>query len=206
MIKRVAIGFERYGWRTPFFMLAEATRPARALAQGLRRTRLRLFAQGSIHPSVRIEEDVFVSPRGKLRIDEDVFIGRRATLEIAALSGAGIEIGARTWISHDCHMSCSTRITIAPDVLIGEFCSIRDTTHKHEAGPTVSFREQGDSTGPITIESGVWVGRGVLILAPPEGLTIGRDSIIAANSVVRGNVPPCTIWGGAPARKLRDRV
>ena len=204
MMKRLVKGFERYGWRTPVFALASA-RPAHALAEELRRLRIRLFAQGTVHPSVRIEEDVYVTPRGKLQIGEQTFIGRRAVFEISALSEFGIEIGARAWVSHDCHIACSTRITIADDVLIGEFCSIRDASHNHEAGPSVVIREQGYTSAPIVIESGVWLGRGVLVLASKRPLTIGRDSIIAANSVVRCDVPPRTIWGGVPARKLRDR-
>lgn len=37
------------------------------------------------------------------------------------------------------------------------------------------------------------------------GVTIGKGAIIAAGAVVTQNVPPCEIWGGVPAKKIRDR-
>ena len=38
-----------------------------------------------------------------------------------------------------------------------------------------------------------------------SGVTIGTGAIIAAGSVVTKDVPSCEIWGGNPARKIRDR-
>lgn len=48
----------------------------------------------------------------------------------------------------------------------------------------------------------VWIGHGAIILA---GVRIGQGAIIAAGSVVTKDVPPCEVWGGNPARKLKDR-
>jgi acetyltransferase-like isoleucine patch superfamily enzyme len=53
-----------------------------------------------------------------------------------------------------------------------------------------------------TIEADVWVGYGAIIMA---GVRIGRGTIIAAGAVVTQDVPAYEIWGGIPARKLRDR-
>ena len=36
-------------------------------------------------------------------------------------------------------------------------------------------------------------------------MKIARGAIVAAGSVVTKDVPPCEIWGGNPARKIRDR-
>ena len=38
-----------------------------------------------------------------------------------------------------------------------------------------------------------------------SGVTIGRGSIVAAGAVVTKSIPPCEIWGGNPAAKLKDR-
>jgi len=52
------------------------------------------------------------------------------------------------------------------------------------------------------IEDDVWVGYNATILA---GVTIGKGSIIAAGALVISDIPACEIWGGIPAKKLKDR-
>ena len=52
------------------------------------------------------------------------------------------------------------------------------------------------------VEDDVWIGHGAIILA---GVQIGKGSIVAAGSVVTKDIPPCEIWGGNPAKKIKDR-
>ena len=59
----------------------------------------------------------------------------------------------------------------------------------------------GDN-GITIIEDDVWIGTAAIIMS---GVTIGRGSIVAAGSVVTKDIPSCEIWGGVPARKIRDR-
>lgn len=55
---------------------------------------------------------------------------------------------------------------------------------------------------PVVIEEDVWCGANVTIL---KGVTIGKGSVIAAGAVVTKNVGEYEIWGGVPARKLKNR-
>lgn len=48
----------------------------------------------------------------------------------------------------------------------------------------------------------VWVGYGAIIL---RGVTIGDGAIVASGAVITKDVPPFEIWGGTPARRIRDR-
>lgn len=54
----------------------------------------------------------------------------------------------------------------------------------------------------IVIENDVWIGYGSIILS---GVKIGRGSIVAAGSVVTKDIDEYSIYGGVPARKLRER-
>lgn len=53
-----------------------------------------------------------------------------------------------------------------------------------------------------TIGRDAWLGRGVTVMA---GVDVGEGAVVAAGSVVTKDVPPYEIWGGVPARRIRDR-
>jgi acetyltransferase-like isoleucine patch superfamily enzyme len=53
---------------------------------------------------------------------------------------------------------------------------------------------------PTTIKRGTWVAPGSIILA---GVTIGKNSIVGAGSVVIRDVDPYTIVGGNPAKLIK---
>lgn len=64
----------------------------------------------------------------------------------------------------------------------------------------IEKRQENDL--PIVIEDGVWCGANVTIL---KGVTIGKDSIVAAGAVVTKSFPPYSIIGGVPAKLLKKR-
>ena len=59
-----------------------------------------------------------------------------------------------------------------------------------------------DNKGDIIIGNDVWIGYEAFIMA---GVHIGDGAVIAARAVVTKDVPPYTIVGGTPARKIRMR-
>jgi acetyltransferase-like isoleucine patch superfamily enzyme len=58
------------------------------------------------------------------------------------------------------------------------------------------------SKGNIVIGNDVWIGAKVLILS---GSTIGDGAVVAAGSVIAGNVEPYTIVCGNPFRAIKKR-
>ena len=52
----------------------------------------------------------------------------------------------------------------------------------------------------IVVESDVWIGRNVTLLA---GVTLGRGCTIAAGAVVSRSTPPYSVCGGVPARFIK---
>lgn len=59
-----------------------------------------------------------------------------------------------------------------------------------------------DHKGDIVLGNDVWIGYEAVVLA---GVHIGDGAIVAARSVVTGDVPPYAIVGGAPAGIIRWR-
>ena len=47
----------------------------------------------------------------------------------------------------------------------------------------------------------MWIGAGATIIG---GVTVGENAVVAAGSVVTGDVPPNTLVGGNPARVIRS--
>jgi acetyltransferase-like isoleucine patch superfamily enzyme len=59
------------------------------------------------------------------------------------------------------------------------------------------------SGGPIVIGDRAWISFRATIL---PGVTIGEGAVVAANSVVTKDVPPFTVVGGIPAKKIGERT
>jgi len=66
---------------------------------------------------------------------------------------------------------------------------------------THEFNQRHQRFGKVKIGENVLVGGFSIIRS---GVRIGDNSVISLNSVVVGDVPPNEIWGGNPAKKLRD--
>ena len=64
------------------------------------------------------------------------------------------------------------------------------------------YNWKGIDSGPVRIGDDVWVGYGAIILS---GVQIGNGAIIAAGALVVKDVESYTIYGGVPAKKIKDR-
>lgn len=89
-------------------------------------------------------------------------------------------------------------VTLSRDViLLTHDYSIRNAINAFEENPE---NAKYKFLKPIAIGDNVFVGARAVIL---PGTEIGDDVIIGAGAVVKGKVPPKTVfWGGAPARQL----
>jgi acetyltransferase-like isoleucine patch superfamily enzyme len=89
-------------------------------------------------------------------------------------------------------------IRIGNNVLVGANAVVTDFDW-HSMDP------QNRNTGPILskeiiIEDNVWIGANAMIL---KGVTIGRNTVIGAGSVVTSNMPADAICAGNPCRMIR---
>lgn len=75
-------------------------------------------------------------------------------------------------------------------------------TYQADIGTTTHFDPFDESVDGIVIGNDVWIGENVTLA---HGVTIGDGAVIAANAVVTKSVPPFTVVGGVPARRIKDR-
>ncbi|MBB4288558.1 GT2 family glycosyltransferase/carbonic anhydrase/acetyltransferase-like protein (isoleucine patch superfamily) [Rhizobium leguminosarum] len=113
-------------------------------------------------------------------------------------AGSKISIGADSGISGATIVS-AVRISIGAEVLMGANVTIFDTDFHpiRPEGRRHSDVEADIKTAPVHIGDNVFIGTNALIL---RGTEIGRDSIVAAGAVVRGNFPAGAIIAGNPAK------
>jgi acetyltransferase-like isoleucine patch superfamily enzyme len=111
--------------------------------------------------------------------------------------GLNIRVGRRVFINQNCTLYDVAGISIGDGVMIGPNVSILTTSHPVEP----SERRAYIIGKPITIEDNVWIAAGVTVLG---GVTVGKNSVLAAGSVVTKDVSPNTLVGGNPATIIRS--
>lgn len=114
-----------------------------------------------------------------------------------------ITIGNNVVFNTDVHIGCVNSIHIGDNCLFASRIFITDHQHGEsdlQVNDIIRMNRHLISKGPIVIEDNVWVGEGVVIL--PQ-VTIGKNSIIGANSVVNKDVPPNCVVAGNPARIIK---
>ena len=125
-------------------------------------------------------------------------IGLNRRCMISAQRGATVSISNNSGFSATV-IAASKNITIGDRVLCGGNCTIVDTD-RHPILSDARARGESASAEPINIEDDVFIGMNCFIL---KGSHIGKGSVIAANSVVTGDIPSQVIAGGSPAKVIR---
>lgn len=118
------------------------------------------------------------------------------------LRNGRIEIGDYCGLSNVA-ITSGSHVRIGQHVMIGAGTKIYDTDFhpvSYEKRIIPGNPEENISTAPISIEDGVFIGAGSLIL---KGVTIGKHSVIGAGSVVTKSVPANEIWAGNPAKFIK---
>jgi acetyltransferase-like isoleucine patch superfamily enzyme len=77
-----------------------------------------------------------------------------------------------------------------------------DQNHGYE-DPDTPIGSQFPVNRPVSVGAGSWLGAGAIIL---PGTTIGRNVVVAAGSVVRGEVPDRCVVAGIPAKVVREHT
>jgi acetyltransferase-like isoleucine patch superfamily enzyme len=109
-----------------------------------------------------------------------------------------IKIGDNCYIGDCAYFDLSNEICIEDNVVIAGRVSIITHADCNRSEYLASFFPR--QSQQVRLCDGAWIGFQVSIHL---GVTVGHHSVIAANSLVRGNVEPKTVYAGIPAKKVR---
>ena len=126
-------------------------------------------------------------------IGENVIV----VLPLTLLRGNKVSIGDNSYINSNLNLVDDYTINIGKYCLIAPNVSI--TTTGHPVDP--ELRKTKMYTFPVDIEDNVWIGTGVIIL---PGVTIGKNSVIGAGSIVTKDIPSIVVAFGNPCKVVRE--
>lgn len=103
--------------------------------------------------------------------------------------GGVLKIGNNVGINSNCIISSHDNIEIGDNVEIGPNVCIYD--HDHDTKCEGGIKAGRFITSPVSVGNDTWIGANVVIL---RGTKIGNKCIIAAGSVVKGEIPDNSIY------------
>ena len=103
--------------------------------------------------------------------------------------GLRLDLAERVFVNQGCTFLDYAGIRLGSGVMVGP--KVTFTTMGHPVDP--DERRHFLTGAPIDVAENVWIGAGATIL---PGVSIGRDAVVAAGTVVADDVPPATMVAG----------
>lgn len=168
----------------------------------VRTKRLLVRLNSTDFADIRLKEEILREMLGKLGNNVHIDIDFRCEY------GKNIFIGDKVIINMNCTFVDNNRIEIGNNVLIASNVQIYTATHSTKVKER-TVQDWNENSGksfcntfshPVKIEDNVWIGGGTIIL---PNVTIGKNSVIGAGSVVTRSIPADCVAVGSPCRVIK---
>ncbi len=154
--------------------------------------------------------NVYIRPGGQIvrpkliSLGNDVRIGKNADIYVHPKQKGSKEfilrIGDNVHIGNYNIIAARNSVIIEENVLFGPGVIVVDHSHRYEDVKVPVKSQEVSEGGPVRIERDCWIGANVFVF---PNVTIGRHSVVGANSVVKQDIPPYSVAVGAPARLIK---
>lgn len=148
----------------------------------------------------------FFIPSRQKKICEKKFLyfGENAEFRMgaSAVNCSNIEIGKNVVIRPNSILMATVdgKIVIEQNVLLGSGVHVYVSNHKYDDTSLPIYSQGHSPSKPVTIKEGSWVGANAIIL---PGVTIGRNAVVGAGSIVTKDVEDFTVVAGNPAKLIK---
>lgn len=140
-----------------------------------------------------------ISERGKIQIGRSIYISDRSS--IGAYIEGEVKIGNNNFLNSNVNIVCYKSIKIGDNNLFAQNVVIIDHNHNFDS-LSEPICKQGYKCKAIEIGSDCWICANTVVCA---GAYIGDHIVVAANSVVNGRLEKPGLYGGIPAKLIRER-
>ena len=134
------------------------------------------------------------------KIGKKTIIHETSFFNLYRLGFNGLKIGNKCFIGNECMFDLADKITLEDNVTLAERVII--LTHMNVGYKDHPLQKNfPKASKPVLIKEGSFIGTGTIILS---GVKIGKNSLIAAGSVVIKDVQDNTVVGGNPAKLIKE--
>lgn len=135
-------------------------------------------------------KELFGSVGENVRVNQPIYVDY----------GKNVCLGNNVLVNMNTTLMDTGRITIEDNVMMGPDVKIYTAVHDMDGEKRFFTDAKGVEriitwTKPVTIKSYTWIGGGVVLL---PGVTIGRNAVIGAGSVVKDDIPDNAVACGNP--------
>lgn len=138
----------------------------------------------------------------RIFIGSKVFIRNRTWLAAEPVTGessCSLIIGDGTYVGNFCHFYASKKIEIGKKVLFADKVYLSDNLHSYQNIDEAVIDQPVRQLKAVVIGDGAWLGENVCVI----GASVGKNSVVGANSVVTKDIPDYCIAVGSPARVIK---
>lgn len=172
----------------------------------------------TIHPTLSYKNPNKIYLSDDCTIKEGAILDGRSDHDIGIYLGKGVTVRAYTYI--DCYggegyVYLDDYASIGQQVIIGGNGGVRIGKYGMVSGLTYivsasriydktsqyPYNFQGEIRKPVILEDNTWIASHCMILS---GVTIGKNSVVGAGSVVTEDIPPSCLAFGVPAIVKRE--
>lgn len=155
-----------------------------------------------------VGQDVYIFPQAKIVSPESISIGDSVIIDDFVF----IMGGKRTIIGSFVHIASFVSVLGGGEFYIEDFAGLSSGTRVYTGdddysggsltGPTVPYSYRLPVRSFVRVKKHAIIGANSVIL---PGVTIGEGAAVGANSLVKIDCKPWTVYGGSPVREIKPR-